>query len=466
MNHKDTSIRLTSAEIRNFKNVSHGEISFTSRKDSFGASILGLYGQNGSGKTALIEALDILSHALKGERIPQHYYNMINASSANAVFRFSFEISSDAPEIQYLVIYEFAIAKAVNESNSAFIAIEDETLKFSFKDAKERQIMTTALTTVNADPFGPNTKLDELVESDNESVIIDLKVARQLAYRESRSFIFSPDLISLVNEKLRKCPGVFQERTSNVISRLSSYGSLELVVVTTKDISSLVNGQLKLYVLVHNQNIGLNGSIVLNTEHPCRVNSQAYPIIKKIIDNMNIVLESLIPGLNVVLNDKGEETGDEGTSVRRVELLSLRNGISIPLHYESEGVKKIIAVLSLLIGVFNIDSLTVAIDELDSGIFEYLLGELLKIISEQGCGQLIFTSHNLRPLETLDRSYIAFTSTDPDNRYVRLRNIMTNNNLRNCYYRIIVTSDNDTSLYDYTNNAKLSLAFRKAGGAK
>lgn len=35
----------------------------------------------------------------------------------------------------------------------------------------------------------------------------------------------------------------------------------------------------------------------------------------------------------------------------------------------------------------------------NGGIFEYLLGELLNIISEKGKGQLIFTSHNLRPLE-------------------------------------------------------------------
>lgn len=463
---KDVSTRLTSVEIWNFKNVSHGKISFTSCKDSFGASILGLYGQNGSGKTALIEALDILSYSLKGERVPSYYSDMINASCTQARFRFSFEILFDISESKYLVIYEFAIAKAEKENNTAFLAIENETLKFSFKSANEKQIMTTAFTTVNADPFGPNTKLEELVESDKESVIVDLKVARQMAYRESRSFLFSTKLITLLNEKLKKKQSIFLQRTSEVISILSYYGLFELVVVTTKDLASLVNGELKLYILVHNQDMGINGSIMLNTEHSCRVNSKAFPIVKDIIENMNIVLDSLIPGMQVVLNDKGEETGPEGIPAHRVELLSFRNGISIPLHYESEGVKKIIAVLSLLVGVFNIDSLTVAIDELDSGVFEYLLGELLKIISEQGRGQLIFTSHNLRPLETLDKSYIAFTSTDPDNRYVRLHNIMANNNLRNCYYRIIVTGDNDTPLYDYSNNAKLALAFRKAGGAR
>ena len=74
--------------------------------------------------------------------------------------------------------------------------------------------------------------------------------------------------------------------------------------------------------------------------------------------------------------------------------------------------------MQLLIVVYNQPSITVAIDELDAGIFEYLLGELLRIISEKGKGQLIFASHNLRPLETIDRGFVAFTTVNPENRYI------------------------------------------------
>ncbi|UKI51156.1 MAG: ATP-binding protein [Clostridium sp.] len=69
--------------------------------------------------------------------------------------------------------------------------------------------------------------------------------------------------------------------------------------------------------------------------------------------------------------------------------------------------------LQLLIVIYNNSSVTVAIDELDSGVFEYLLGEILRIISDNGKGQLIFTSHNLRPLETLNKAFVAFTTTNP-----------------------------------------------------
>ena len=113
--------------------------------------------------------------------------------------------------------------------------------------------------------------------------------------------------------------------------------------------------------------------------------------------------------------------------------------------------------------VYNESSITVAIDELDSGVFEYLLGEILSIISEKGCGQLIFTSHNLRPLETLDRGFIAFTTTNPNNRYIRMTNIKTNNNLRDFYYRDIVLGEQNEPVYETTNNAEIALAFREAG---
>ena len=113
--------------------------------------------------------------------------------------------------------------------------------------------------------------------------------------------------------------------------------------------------------------------------------------------------------------------------------------------------------------IYNKSSITVAVDEFDSGVFEYLLGELLRIISEKGKGQLIFTSHNLRPLETLDRGFIAFTTTNPEHRYIRMVNLKTNNNLRDFYYRDIVLGEQSEPVYEKTNNSEIAFAFREAG---
>ena len=190
---------------------------------------------------------------------------------------------------------------------------------------------------------------------------------------------------------------------------------------------------------------------------------EAADLIEKMIPNMNMVLSQIVPGLTISMYNFGPQVLKNGKTGCRVQLMSRKNSREIPLRYESEGIKKIVSILQLLIVVYNKPSITVAIDELDSGVSEYLLGELLRIISEKGKGQLIFTSHNLRPLETLDRGFIAFTTTNPENRYMRMANVKENNNLRDFYYRDIVLGEQNEVVYEPTNNYEIALAFREAG---
>ena len=69
----DTIVRIESIEIKNFKNVGYGHLDFGNSKKGYKASILGLYGQNGSGKTALIDALELLQFAFSGRSAPNHF---------------------------------------------------------------------------------------------------------------------------------------------------------------------------------------------------------------------------------------------------------------------------------------------------------------------------------------------------------------------------------------------------------
>ena len=178
---------------------------------------------------------------------------------------------------------------------------------------------------------------------------------------------------------------------------------------------------------------------------------------------MNVVLSQIIPGLTITIKNLGKETLQNGENAIRVELLSNRKGKEIPLRNESEGIKKIVSILQLLVVAYNNPSVTVAVDELDAGVFEYMLGELLNIISNGGKGQLIFTSHNLRPLETLDWNFIAFTTTNENNRYIKCESLKRSNNLRSIYYRKIQLGNDGEDLYDSTNNSEIAFAFREAG---
>lgn len=91
------------------------------------------------------------------------------------------------------------------------------------------------------------------------------------------------------------------------------------------------------------------------------------------------------------------------------------------------------------------------------------MGEILKIIEESGKGQLIFTSHNLRPLETLHKKSIIFTTANPKNRYIRLTNVKTNNNFRDFYFHDIILGGQKECIYEPTNSFAISRAFKMAG---
>ena len=119
-----------------------------------------------------------------------------------------------------------------------------------------------------------------------------------------------------------------------------------------------------------------------------------------------------------------------------------------------------------MVAAYNNPSVTIAIDEMDSGIFEYMLGELLAIMKDSAKGQLIFTSHNLRPLEVLPYKNLLFTTVNPENRFAKLEGISGNNNLRDSYFRSIVLGNGTDAYYDATDTFNIEQALFEAGLSK
>lgn len=168
--------------------------------------------------------------------------------------------------------------------------------------------------------------------------------------------------------------------------------------------------------------------------------------------------------MKIGVHNYGMQLTDSGENGSRVELVSMREGMTpIPIRMESDGIIKIISILNALIQAFGNPSICLAIDELDAGIFEYMLGELLDIFHKSAKGQLIFTSHNLRALEMLDKDSIMFSTVNPDRRYIRMKNVKLSNNLRDMYLRGITLGGQDEAIYEETDSLRIARAFRKAG---
>ena len=467
----DNIVRIESITIQNFKNIKNGYLSFENSKKNYAASILGLYGQNGSGKTALIDALELLRLALSGKSLPPHFANFINVDSESATIKYALKVQSDKYKSAYDVVYELSLKREIDDSdqnmdnpstNENYKAIiVDEILSYSYEPEigkRERFATIIDTRTENDKPFVPVAKYHVLVGKSKET-LTNLMVAKQLARATSRSFIFSKELVNIIRQKCQK------DYHRYLIDRMMVFGNYELFVINTSNTGLISMDALPLSFRYSENGKATVGNMLLKLNEPTLIPEQALGIVKKVVANMNIVLQQIIPGLTIGVRELGTQLNPNGSLGCRVQLISKKNSKEIPLKYESEGIKKIVSILQLLIVVYNKASITVAIDELDSGVFEYLLGEILRIISEKGKGQLIFTSHNLRPLETIDKGFIAFTTTNPDNRYIRMTNVKSSNNLRDFYYRDIILGEQDEPVYDTTNNYEIALAFREAGAS-
>lgn len=402
----NSTVRLNSVLIRNFKNI---DKAILHNLKEGRMSMLGLYGQNGSGKSALIDAIELLQLALRREIIPEKFINYINSDAEHSAFSYEFSVVNGKEE--YRVFYVFKLeAKRIIQNGNYYAMIADETLTYIYKK--------------------PDTTIHPIFAIDNGIITREPQQSVMFSKRLLNSFKNSQDEID--------------QRNAFLLERLIEYGKNELFVVNTEDTISALP-------LIIKQEDGGIKNIAISFDKVDFILKKDLTLVKNAINNINIVLSKIIDGLKICID--GFMTNNDTVQIK---LMSLRKTKVIPLKYESKGIKKIISILQLLIFVYNNSSVTVAIDDLDSGISEYLLGELLHIISNKGKGQLLFTAYNLRPLEKVYPKFIAFTTTDPQNKYVQMNNFSCNhnNNLRDYYYK---------NIYYPMDSFGIDLAFYEGG---
>lgn len=423
----------------------------------------------------MIDALELLKFALSGLEIPKRFADYIHVGSEYAEIEYTFDVTIE--EETYMVIYLLSLKKEeiddvgnLNESKEETeyrIRVCHEILKSEIRAKNGKFRMGKIMDTDATDVFVPKSKYTLLIGSSREDEL-NLMVSKKVSQKMSRSFLFSKELLNkirshFVQQSEEVGANVELSHYLALLEALVRFGNRELFVINTIHSGMISLDAQPLIFRLKRENKGFFGSIALPMSESALIPEDVYRIEVEVIENMNTVLNQLVPGLTIGIKSLGQQLMESGEVGVKTELVSKKNDKEIPLKYESEGIKKIVSILQLLIVVYNQPSITVAIDEFDSGIFEYLLGELIRIISVRGKGQLIFTSHNLRPLETIDRGFIAFTTTNPNNRYIRMVNVKENNNFRDFYYRDITLGEQDEEVYESTNNEKIAFAFREAG---
>lgn len=449
-------IRLQSIELQNFKNIQNGiiELPIYKQKNYYNgkSDVVGIYGQNGSGKTAIVEACRLFKIVASGKELPDDISNYIYELGASTRLQFVFYI--ERIEERYIVFYEFAIRKKGKQ-----VELFNEKLSYSEVTIKSRKRKTTIVEydiDSNDTAILPKIRYNELIKNNKENEF-NLEVLKRLSIKDKTSLVFNEELIESFKNDLK------DKVYYNIISAVKHFAISNLFVITNEHTAPISLNFIPLAFRMEDNNKISSGDILIKLLGSSDIEKDKYDLVVKIVNQLNIVLSTIIPTLKLEVIKLGNEISKDGEELVRIELMSIKNKVRIPLKYESEGIKKIISILSTLVSMFNNPSICLIVDELDAGIFEYLLGELLKIIEQRGKGQLIFTSHNLRALEMLDKESLVFSTTNPNNRFVRITNIKTNNNLRNVYLRGIDLGGLNECIYEETNSFEIAHAFRKAG---
>ena len=406
-------VRIEQIEINGIKNILHGEVAFQEYSEILKGDfddirstfhpVLGIYGQNGSGKSAVLETTKILKTIMSGECLPKNIDQYINNEKheANLIYTFLFIHETNMQLVEYHVKIEL-------EDGNFNITSEKLLSKSYDKDKKKWKPQVILIQT----DFGDIT-LKKLKNKISKDLLIELRVVKDM--QKDASFIF------------------YERNRNSLISELKDKNE-DYLIKTIEVLNIFAQTGL---IIIEND---VMGSI-----------------------NMNTFISAIIPSLNIQIIHKKEQLLKDGSMGMNFEVVSVRNAKFIPLKYESEGIKRIISVTSSLIAAYNNNSLCLMIDEFDSGIYEYLLGELLEIMNESAKGQFVFTSHNLRPLEKLSYKSIIFTTVNPTNRFIRLTGVKPNNNIRDYYYTNIMLGGQSEQLYEETKNYEIKRAFRKAG---
>lgn len=435
----NTIVRLINLKINDFKNVREGEIKTATTFESMDKSdIVGIYGQNGSGKTAVVNALYLLKILLDGHKLPSIKEYLIYLNEDQLKLSYEFLIINNLGE--FFLKYN---VRCINGKDRLEIAYEDLLYKKNIEKAVYKRFVT--INKANS-KFGDSTKT--IKKSDKVSIDAALDFLPK-----DRSLVFNDKLFKIYKK-------ILNEKQISIFYNLKNDFTKNFHVISdTQNGIVLANMMISMDINVNettrNINYQLNDSTVIESE--------LYKYLEKSILEINEVLRVLVPELTIEVNKIGSELLDDGKEGIRFEFISLKNNRRLPLRCESAGVLKIISILSSLIAVNNNPNALVVIDELDSGIFEVLLGQIIKALNENGKGQLIFTSHNLRILEVLNSKQLFFTTLNEKHRFIRLRKVNKTNNIRDMYIRAAQLGGQSEELYDYRDVTDIKMAFLDVG---
>lgn len=401
--------------IKNFEeevSLSFYKKTITKPIDTGNYNVKGIYGMNGSGKSAIIISVDILRNLLINEN---YLNNPIVQGSLDEIInkkieelhigtKFLFKVSEDRA---YLYEYEVVLKK----NDFGKYVIDSEQLSYRNAFSKKDEFIPVFKVKKGEIEY-VNTEEDIVLENELR------EKTKNLLSNSSASSLFFMEF------NYNKIKNVDNNKTVNLAS--ISMGTLALmwysfnmhVYIDQSDnhtdyfVNNILNKNSEKDIKIHTA--WMNVLHIFDIQNlsifSCKTDTipvDKYKAYKDFVKKLKKFIQIFKPELKDIEIEKKDKGVDYVCSLNMVY-----EGFSINNEFESTGIKKLIKLYAYLQEM--VKGGIVFIDELDSNLHDVYLCALLEYLMDYGQGQLCFTTHNVGPMDILKRNKksIDFLSID------------------------------------------------------
>lgn len=360
-------------------------------------SIKAIYGENGSGKTAIITAISIVKSFIIDESYLSDPRNLellkalINKRTKRFLFRCEF-----VTNIEEFFIHEYEVCFEIDKNDEVFVTYE--SLKERMNSSKNAQKLLFC---------SENGMFSALNLSEESSNTIIEKTKNLLTKRSA--------IMSMMN--------VFREASQIKTPHELAYSFIFFVMLYTQldveDSHTYYYHKARIGKLI-NEDMSADSqmmkSLLEEVYQDIRTTERKVPIesfeaYERRIKKLESFIRLFKPTLKKIDIDK-----TVNKEVYECRLIMDYGSYSIDSEFESTGIKRIMNMFNAFGFASNYG--VVFIDELDSNINGIYLNKLIEYFGNYGKGQLCFTSHNTEPMSILKQKSKAIDFLANDNRII------------------------------------------------
>jgi len=424
-----------SLEMLNFKSFSKGLINFENKNNKTAKHLIAIYGENGSGKTNIVDAFRILK------------FSTLTTFFSEAFTKFQSILGDDLPDSDKL---------------SKLEGIKEWYITMRFRDITSLLENTPRINSKEDTRLVYNFSIDGMKGSYEITYDYNCKLKSESLYylvNKNRGKLFSierdgdgTELQINLNRGIFKTASLRNELKDSVLKLWGKHTFLSIY----KQFENHINES---YVL---DNVSKNFRAVLEEfekiviwtdevkgpfiQHKTFLSDLESGSIDKEdlfkLKKCENVIFSYFSSLYADIKDIKYKVKENESKID-YQLYVIKNisgeAVEIPFYLESNGTRNLLELLQVFFSAINGN--IVIVDEIDQGIHDILMNNIIRNVSESLAGQLVFTTHDTFLLQELPPSSAYFINLDlMGNKLVLSGNdydtkVLKNNNMQHMYLK-------------------------------